>query len=179
MKFIRSSFAPIFILCALIALQACKAKKIVQKQPAQPTETTAAQPQPPVEQPKPQPVAEEKPAAPVEKPDYNFSNILFDFNSSILKTGSYPVLDKAAATMKMDPTAKFSLSGYASIEGTEEYNKTLSGDRANSVKVYLVNSGVSAANITAAGYGTDNPVGDNSTEAGRALNRRVEIRKQN
>jgi len=176
MKFIKSSFAPIVILCALISLQACKAKKIVQK-PVQPTETTT--PPPPVQQPKPQPVAQQETAAPVEKPDYNFSNIQFDFNSSVLKTASYPILDKAAAAMKMDPSVKFNLGGYASIEGTEEYNKTLSQDRANSVKEYLVNSGVSSASLTAVGYGTTNPVGDNSTEAGRVLNRRVEIHKQN
>jgi OOP family OmpA-OmpF porin len=81
--------------------------------------------------------------------------------------------------MKMDPSVKFNLNGYASIEGTEEYNKTLSQDRANAVKEYLVNSGVSSASLTAMGYGTASPVGDNSTEAGRALNRRVEIHKQN
>ena len=181
MKFIRSSYVPIIILCALISLQACKAKKPIPKKTLQPVETTAPAAAPPVEQPKQQPQTETKPVAPVEseKPDYNFGNIQFDFNSAILKTASYPVLDKAAATMKMNPTARFTLSGYASVEGTEEYNKTLSGDRANAVKEYLVNSGISAANITAAGHGTANPVADNSTESGRALNRRVEIHKQN
>lgn len=176
MKFIRSSFAPIAILCALISLQACKAKKLVQK-PVQPTETKPT-PRAPVQQPQPQPVVQQS-AAPAEKPDYNFNNIQFDFNSSVLKTASYPFLDKAAAAMKMDPSVKFNLNGYASIEGTEEYNKTLSQDRANAVKEYLVNSGVSSASLTAMGYGTASPVGDNSTEAGRALNRRVEIHKQN
>ena len=175
MKFIKSSFAPIIILCALVSLQACKAKKILQK-PVQPTETPTP---PPVQKPKPQPAAPQQTAAPVEKPDYNFSNIQFDFNSSVLKTASYPTLDKAAAAMKMDPSVKFNLNGYASIEGTEEYNKTLSQDRANAVKEYLVNSGVSSTSLTATGYGTANPVGDNSTEAGRVLNRRVEIHKQN
>jgi len=177
MKFIKLNFAPIVIVCALISLQACKAKKIVQK-PVQPTETTTPPP-PPVQPSNPQPVVQQPTVAPVEKPDYNFNNIQFDFNSSVLKTASYPVLDKAAAAMKMDPSVSFNLSGYASIEGTEEYNKTLSQDRANSVKAYLVNSGVSSASLTATGYGTTNPVGDNGTEAGRELNRRVEIHKQN
>jgi len=177
MTFIKTSFAPIFILCALISLQACKAKKMVQK-PVQPTEA-ANTPPPPVQQPKPQPPVQQQTAAPVAKPDYNFNNIQFDFNSSVLKTASYPILDKAAAAMKMDPSVKFNLNGYASVEGTEEYNKTLSQDRANSVKEYLVNSGVSSASLTASGYGTINPVGDNSTEDGRVLNRRVEIHKKN
>ena len=80
--------------------------------------------------------------------------------------------------MKKDPTATFILNGYASIEGTAAHNMALSMDRANSVKVYLVNTGVSTANLTTKGNGTSNPVADNGTEAGRILNRRVEIKKR-
>jgi OOP family OmpA-OmpF porin len=170
MKFIKSGFAPIIILCALISLQACKAKKLAQK-PVEPVAVT-----PPPAQPKPQPqVAQTPPPAPVQKPDYNFSNIQFEFDSSVLKTDAYPTLDKAADAMKADPSVKFNLNGYASIEGTPEHNMVLSQDRANSVKVYLVNEGVSAASLTVKGFGTADPVGDNSTDAGRILNRRVEI----
>jgi len=176
MKFLRSGLTPVVILCALVSLQACKAKKLPQK-PAQPQQTNNTPP-PPVQQPKPQPVAASAPPPPpAPKPDYNFSNIQFEFNSSVLKTDAYPLLDQAATAMKADPSAKFNLNGYASIEGTEEYNLTLSQDRANSVKTYLVNSGVSSSQLTAKGFGTTNPVGDNSTEAGRILNRRVEIHK--
>jgi OmpA-OmpF porin, OOP family len=176
MKFIRSSFAPIIILCALVALQSCKAKKLAQK-PVPPAPVT--QPAAPVQQTKPVTAPVQQPAPPAPKPDYNFSNIQFEFNSSVLKTASYPVLDKAATNMKMDPSVKFNVNGYASIEGTAEHNMILSQDRANSVKVYLVNSGVSSTQLTATGYGTSNPVGDNSTEDGRVLNRRVEIHKAN
>jgi OOP family OmpA-OmpF porin len=77
--------------------------------------------------------------------------------------------------MKANPTVNYVLKGYASAEGTAEHSQKLSEDRANSVKTYLVNAGVAAARITANGYGTSNPVADNSTEAGRILNRRVEI----
>ncbi|MDB4904415.1 MAG: oprF 2 [Mucilaginibacter sp.] len=178
MKFIRSSYTFIIVLSALIALQACKAKKLIQK-PAAPADTAkAAAPAAPVQETKPETPAP-PPAPPVEKPDYNFSNIQFEFDSGILKTDSYPALDKAASAMKMDPSVKFLLNGYASEEGTPEHNMTLSQDRANSVKEYLVNSGVSSANLTAKGYGTANPVADNSTDAGKVLNRRVEIHKQN
>jgi OOP family OmpA-OmpF porin len=114
---------------------------------------------------------------PPPKPDYNFNNIQFDFNSSILRTGSYPELDRAASVIKNNPSLYFTLKGFASIEGTEEHNLILSNDRANSVKEYLVNSGVSASQISTKGYGTANPVADNNTEAGRELNRRVEIKK--
>ena len=54
----------------------------------------------------------------------------------------------------------------------------LSEDRANAVKLYLINSGVKADNLSAKGYGESNPVADNSTEAGRIINRRVEMRVQ-
>jgi OOP family OmpA-OmpF porin len=176
MKFLRTGLLPVGILCVLVSLQACKAKKLPSK-PVQPQQTSNTPP--PAPAPRPQPaVTSAPPPAPAPKPDYNFSNVQFEFNSSILKTDAYPLLDKAAAAMKMDPTVQFNLDGYASIEGTEEYNVTLSQDRANSVKTYLVNSGVSSGQLTAKGHGTANPVGDNSTEAGRILNRRVEIHKQ-
>lgn len=173
MRFIRSNFAYLIILTALLTLQACKAKKAVQK-PAEPVE--AAAPAPPVQQetPPPPPPA----PAPAPAPDYNFTNIQFEFDSGILKTESYPILDKAASEMKKDPSVKFILKGYASAEGSDKHNMSLSVDRANSVKAYLVNTGVSSANLTAKGYGEANPIADNTTEAGRILNRRVELSKQ-
>jgi OOP family OmpA-OmpF porin len=175
MKFIRSNFLLLLILAALITLQACKAKKLVQK-PAPPiADTTKPAPPPPAPAPQPAPPA----PAPAPQPDYSFTNIQFEFNSGVLKTSSYPDLDKAAAQMKIDPSAKFALKGYASAEGTAAHNMELSVDRANAVKAYLINSGVNTDNITAQGYGESNPVADNTTEAGRILNRRVEISKQN
>ena len=180
MKLIRSGIYPIAILSALILLQGCAAKKAVPQNAATPaTPAPVAAAAPPAETPKPQSDQDTKPTPPaVEKPDYTFTNIQFEFNSAILKTGSYEFLDKAAAAMKMDASAKFVLNGYASAEGTDEHNIRLSIDRANSVKAYLVNSGVSGANLSAMGYGETNPIADNTTEAGRVLNRRVEIKKK-
>ena len=80
--------------------------------------------------------------------------------------------------MKMDLSVKFELRGYASKEGTYQHNLVLSQDRANSVRLYLVNSGVPGQNLAAKGYGIKNPIADNSTEDGRVLNRRVEIHRQ-
>jgi len=159
----------------LVTLQACKAKKLVQKpvvhtDTVKPAPVAVVPPPPPVQAPTP---------APVEQPNYTFSNIQFEFNSGILKTDSYPILDKAAATMKLDPTVKFILKGYASAEGTDAHNMQLSIDRANAVKAYLVNSGVNTDNLTTKGYGESNPVADNTTEDGRVLNRRVEVTKAN
>lgn len=177
MKFLKSNFSLILILTAIISLQACKAKKKIVQEPPPPAENPAQ----PVQQtpPPPPPAPDPQPAAPTPAaPDYNFSNIQFEFDSGILKTESYPILDKAAVEMKKDPSATFLLKGYASAEGSDAHNMQLSLDRANSVKAYLVNTGVSTANLTTQGYGESNPVADNSTEAGRIINRRVEIKKQ-
>ena len=175
MNFSKSNFSVVVtILATVIALSACKTKKLAQKPvAAQPVQTP-----PPVAKPTPPPAQPEQAAAPAPKPDYNFSNIQFEFNSAVLKTQAYTILDKAAAQMKIDPTVKFQLKGFASIEGTPEHNLILSQDRANSVKEYLINSGVSATELDAKGYGTSNPIGDNDTEAGREINRRVEFSKE-
>jgi OOP family OmpA-OmpF porin len=176
MKNSRYSLFIGFVALAFISTQSCKPKKLVQK-PVDPV--TAVPPPAPAPTKEPDPVPAPAPAPIAEKPDYNFSNIQFEFNSGILKTASYPLLDKAFIEMKKDPSAKFSLSGYASAEGTNVHNMSLSVDRANAVKLYFINSGVNPDNLIAKGYGEANPVADNTTEAGKILNRRVEIKKIN
>lgn len=131
-----------------------------------------------VEEKTPVPVKQEPVVTPVapEKPNYDFADIQFEYDSHVLKTDSYRVLDRISREMLKDESAKFIIDGHASIEGTAEYNMTLSVDRANAVKVYLVNSGVRAQNLEAKGYGATRPIASNDTETGRARNRRVEIR---
>jgi OOP family OmpA-OmpF porin len=102
-----------------------------------------------------------------------YEPIQFEFNSSVLKTESYPILDALSSRLR-ENNSKVTLKGYASSEGTAAYNMKLSKDRANSVKTYLVNSGVNASQVTARGYGEANPVASNDTEEGRIQNRRVE-----
>ncbi|MBB6499729.1 OmpA family protein [Pedobacter cryoconitis] len=102
-----------------------------------------------------------------------FETIQFEFNSSVLKTESYPTLDKLSSVLK-ESNGKALLKGYASSEGTAAYNLKLSKDRANSVKTYLVNAGVSANKVVTKGYGEANPIASNDTEEGRIQNRRVE-----
>ncbi|MEO8795120.1 MAG: OmpA family protein, partial [Daejeonella sp.] len=106
-----------------------------------------------------------------------YNNIQFEFNSSVLRTSAYPTLDKLSAELRAG-SMMVQLDGHASAEGTEEYNMQLSKDRANSVKTYLVNSGVDASKISTKGYGESRPVASNATEAGRSQNRRVEFRKR-
>jgi OOP family OmpA-OmpF porin len=105
-----------------------------------------------------------------------YSNIQFDFDSSVLRTSSYPVLDASSADLRSS-SATVELDGFASSEGTAAHNLRLSKDRANSVKTYLVNSGVDAKRIKVKGFGETKPIADNSTEEGRIANRRVEFKK--
>jgi OOP family OmpA-OmpF porin len=106
-----------------------------------------------------------------------YSNIQFEFDSSVLRTSSYPVLDKTSADLRASG-ATVQVNGYASSEGTAAHNMSLSRDRANSVKTYLVNSGVSASKVKVKAYGETNPIADNSTEEGRIQNRRVSFIKK-
>jgi OOP family OmpA-OmpF porin len=102
-----------------------------------------------------------------------FETIQFEFNSSVLKTESYPTLDKLSSVLR-ENGGKVAVNGYASSEGTAAYNVKLSKDRANSVKTYLVNSGVNASQVVTKGFGEANPIASNDTEEGRIQNRRVE-----
>jgi OOP family OmpA-OmpF porin len=106
-----------------------------------------------------------------------YSNIQFEFDSSVLRTSSYPVLDATSADLRSSGKT-VEIAGYASSEGTAAHNMSLSRDRANSVKTYLVNSGVTASKLKAKGYGETNPIADNSTEEGRVLNRRVSFKQR-
>ena len=161
---------------ASILFASCRAKKpVVAEVPAEVTEEV---------KPAAAPVEEKEAAvaptpAPEKMPDFNYRNIQFEFNSSVLKTSSYPVLDQIAAEMKKYPSVKFNANGHSSKEGTDQRNMTLSIDRANSVKSYLVNVGVDGSNLTSIGFGESKPLNSSDTEQDRILNRRVEIEKVN
>lgn len=118
-----------------------------------------------------------KPDSTVAAPATAYSNIQFEFDSSVLRTSSYPVLDATSADLRSSGSA-VEVDGFASSEGTAAHNLSLSKDRANSVKTYLVNSGVDAKKVKVKGYGETNPIADNSTEEGRVLNRRVQFKKK-
>lgn len=78
--------------------------------------------------------------------------------------------------VKSNPSAVITVEGYASSEGDPAFNDQLSQSRATNFVKYLVSKGVKAENIKAVGKGTENPVASNDDEAGRAKNRRVEIK---
>jgi len=161
---------------ATLTMYSCKAKKL----PVKPAPAPVAKPAP-VEEKKAEPVQEKEPEkpAPVEKPNFDLANIQFEFNSFVLKTASLPILDRAVAEMKKAPNTKFILNGHSSAEGSAAHNMSLSVDRANAVKSYFVNAGLSDANFTIVGHGDKQPISSNATEAGRMLNRRTEIQVKN
>lgn len=117
-----------------------------------------------------------KPDTTVAAAPTGYPNIQFEFDSSVLRTSAYPTLDKVSADLRSNTTTTLELDGYASSEGSTAHNMRLSKDRANSVKTYLVNSGVDAKRLKTKAFGETNPVADNSTEQGRVLNRRVELK---
>ncbi len=90
---------------------------------------------------------------------------------------SYKVLDTVAAAIKATPDSKWMVEGHTDSVGTAAYNQTLSQARAQTVADYLVSKGVDRGILTATGFGFDRPVFSNTTEAGRAQNRRVQLRR--
>lgn len=104
-------------------------------------------------------------------------NIYFDFNKATIRMPqSKEALDAAAKILTDNPTIRVEIQGHTDNVGSDAYNQRLSQERAMSVVNYLVqNYGIAASRLTAVGYGEAQPVADNSTEAGRALNRRVEF----
>ena len=100
----------------------------------------------------------------------------FGFNSAKLSGEAYPILYDAAKTLLRNPEMNVEIQGYTDNVGSKEYNKKLSQKRADAVKAYLVSKGVSAGRLTAVGMGEANPVADNKTADGRAMNRRIEFK---
>jgi outer membrane protein OmpA-like peptidoglycan-associated protein len=106
----------------------------------------------------------------MEMPD-----VLFDFNKYTLKPTAREKLAKVSGILLAHPDLKVQVEGYTDSIGSDEYNQKLSEERADSVKGYLVAQSVQDNNVTAEGLGKSNPIADNSTAAGRAKNRRVEL----
>jgi outer membrane protein OmpA-like peptidoglycan-associated protein len=103
------------------------------------------------------------------------SDVLFDFNKYTLKPDAREKLAKVSGILLAYPNLKLQVEGYTDNIGTDEYNQKLSEERAGTVRDYLVAASVVDANITATGYGKSNPIADNSSNSGRAQNRRVQL----
>ena len=112
-------------------------------------------------------------AQPVVLKGVNFEN-----NSARLTAASLPVLDAAAGTLIERGDVKVEVAGHTDNRGSAKLNQALSQRRADAVRAYLVSKGVPSANLSSRGYGAEKPIADNRTVAGRAANRRVELRTQ-
>jgi outer membrane protein OmpA-like peptidoglycan-associated protein len=105
----------------------------------------------------------------------NMSDVLFDFNKYTLKSEAREKLAKVSGILLAYPNLKLQVEGYTDNIGSDEYNQKLSEQRADSVRVYLVSQSVTDSNVSAKGLGKNDPIADNSTDKGRAQNRRVEL----
>jgi outer membrane protein OmpA-like peptidoglycan-associated protein len=106
-------------------------------------------------------------------------NVFFATASSKLLSKSFPKLNDVVTILNENPSYKVQIDGHTDSQGKDDYNQTLSDQRAASVKAYLVSKGISESRLASAGYGETKPVADNNTAAGRAKNRRVEMTLSN
>ncbi len=142
------------MLCLVLA--ACQCKQVVKEEP----------PPPPPPAPEPAPVEEK----------IVLNGIRFDFDKSVIKPEFVPVLDEAVEILKKHADKKVEIQGHTDSIGTDAYNEKLGMRRATAVKNYLVDKGVNGDNLTTVSFGESNPVADNGTKEGRAMNRRVEFK---
>lgn len=136
-------------------------------EPPAPVPVAVAEPAPTPPPPPPAPVTE----------TVVLKGVNFCFDCDTLSGEAKAILDgDAMAIVKHHPNATFEVAGHTDAVGSDSYNRDLSQRRAGNVRAYLVEQGVNPDSMSAVGYGESQPVADNATEAGRAENRRVELR---
>ena len=112
-------------------------------------------------------------------PDTSISlpGVNFRYDSWELTRAARAILDRVAGILVQYPPLQLEVAGHTDAQGDRDYNRWLSEQRAKAVREYLTTRGVSPANITARGYGSEQPIADNSTREGLLKNRRVELRR--
>ncbi len=118
------------------------------------------------------------PTKPKEEKHYPFSNsktVYFDYKSSDLSNDTKATLNMIIKAAKAGHSYRISVEGHTDSVGSDNYNYNLALSRANRVKQYLVSHGLSKTSIVANSSGETKPISDNSTNSGRAKNRRVEV----
>lgn len=103
-------------------------------------------------------------------------NIFFDIDKYDLKEKSITELEKIIRFLNENPDMKVEISGHTDDSGLSAYNKQLSQRRAQSVYNYLIAHGINSKRLTTTGYGSDRPIADNATDAGKQKNRRIEFK---
>jgi outer membrane protein OmpA-like peptidoglycan-associated protein len=103
------------------------------------------------------------------------SDVSFDSGRYDIKPSLRPVLDKLAQGLTQHPVTRVTIIGHTDSVGSDAVNNPLSVNRAAAVRDYLAPRGVAASRIAIDGRGSREPIADNATAQGRAMNRRVEI----
>jgi outer membrane protein OmpA-like peptidoglycan-associated protein len=103
------------------------------------------------------------------------SGILFDTNKSDLRPASLTEIDKMTEVLKKYPDTNVLVEGHTDATGSDAINQPLSERRAQAVGAATVARGIASSRVTTQGYGSSQPIADNSTEAGKQANRRVEV----
>ncbi len=151
------------------------------------TKPTEARPEVP-------PVAKPTPAAPTEAAETSPGNvdsaascqreidtllanerIHFMAASAAIESASYPLLDALAEALRDCPKATVHIGGHTDSEGTSHFNEMLSATRAEAVRNYLIRKRISPNRLVAQGFGSQQPIADNTTDEGRSQNRRIEF----
>ena len=112
----------------------------------------------------------------IEKVTYAARNTFFETKSDKLAPESFSSLNEVVTILKNNPSLNLEIEGHSDNVGNPTYNLTLSERRANSVKRYFQEHGINEQRLKSRGYGQEKPVADNNTSAGRAKNRRVELK---
>ncbi len=111
----------------------------------------------------------------ITKVEYVAKQIQFQTGKAVLLPVSKKKLNEIVRIMNEDTNLKLLIEGHTDNVGKDEFNQTLSENRAAAVRMYLMSQGVSDSRLTSHGYGESKPLTDNKTASGRALNRRVEL----
>lgn len=112
---------------------------------------------------------------PVDK-KWTLSDIYFDYDKSVLRPEAFGILKQTLYILESRPNISLEIAGYSDATGNAKHNLQLSQERADAVKTYLVEHGISSDRLTSVGYGSKNPLGSNKTPEGRKLNRRIELK---
>lgn len=107
---------------------------------------------------------------------FKLENVYFDFGKATLRAESFPSLDELAALLNAKPTMVIEIAGHTDDVGDDASNMTLSQQRAESVRNYLIKKGIAANRIVAKGYGETMPVTTGTTDEARQKNRRTEVK---
>lgn len=102
--------------------------------------------------------------------------VSFELGQAVLTEESFAILEQVAASLVVHEEVRAEVAGHTDIAGSAEFNQRLSLARAETVRNFLIGRGVAADRLVARGYGSEFPVGSNTTEEGRAMNRRVVLR---